>query len=108
MYYYINGKLFIPESSNSGGVVIPAINYVICLSSENTFEINANDGIDFHFENGIAETGIITLNQSDYDSCHVFDNHAHYVTSELWDDGIYHTTWYYTQNGTGEINITYL
>jgi len=107
MYYYIDGNLTIPESSSSGGMTIPAINYGICDIDSPTFDIGTTN-ISFQFYNGISDVGVITLNQSNYDTCQVFDNHGLYHASELWDDGIYHTTWYYTLDGTGEINITYL
>ena len=108
MYYYIDGELYIPKASSNGGIYSPAISYGYCGAEHITFEINTNFGIDIHFEGGINKTGVITLNQSNYDSCQVFENHANYATTELWNDGIYHTTWYYTHDGTGTVNITYL
>ena len=48
------------------------------------------------------------MNQGHYDSCEVNDNHVFIHQKELWNDGVYHTTFYYTQEGSGIINITYL
>ena len=107
MYFYVDGKLFIPEDSNIGGIYAHAINYSICDTNNSTFDLNTTNLL-LHFYNGIQQTGKIVLKQSYYNSCQVHDNHGYYVQSELWNDGIYHTTWYYTHDGSGTVNITYL
>lgn len=107
MYYYIDGELYIPKASSNGGIYSPAIGYGLCFGDANTFDITTKN-LHIQFYNGIQQIGKIILKQSNYDSCQVFDNHALFHTKELWSDGIYHTTWYYTHDGTGEINITYL
>jgi len=109
MYYYIDNALYIPRGNTIGGIHIDAINHTICAAdpTHTTFTLGTSN-IYLHFYNGIQETGVITLNQSHHDLCQTTDYNAFYSTSELWDDGIYHTTSYYTRDGTGEINITYL
>jgi len=107
MYYYIDNALYIPKGNTIGGIHSPAINYAICDINEPTFKI-ITDNLILYFFNGIQEEGLIILNQSHYSLCQTTDYNAFYHTSELWDDGIYHSTAYYTRDGTGEINITYL
>lgn len=104
MYCYIDEQLYIPEIGNTIPLV-PAIYYSVC-SDGISLNIGADDVV-FHFENGIQQTGIITLNQSNYDTCWVLDNHAFYATTENV-DGIMLTKLYYTHDGSGTVNITYL
>ena len=106
IYYYVDGKLYIPEDQNIGGILTPAIDFYFCTGGISLQLYTTNMCILFY--NGIHETGEITLNQSNYDACQVRDNHGFYVQSELWDDGVFHTTWYYTHDGSGTVNITYL
>jgi len=107
MYYYLNGVLTIPKGNNEGGIYTPAIGYSYCYSDTPSLNLSTFD-ILLHFHEGISQTGIITLNNSSYEACDIMDNHAFCDTTELWEDGIFHTTYYYTHNGTGEVNITYL
>ena len=107
MYYYIDNALYIPKSQNIGGSLSPAISYSVCDIDEPTFDLTTLNFVLF-FYNGIQEEGTIILNQSNRDSCQTTDNNAFYFTSEEWDDGIFHSTAYYTRDGTGEVNITYL
>lgn len=106
MYYYVNGELYIPKDSNIGGWYAPAIGYGICLDGI-SFDISTINLL-IHFYNGIQQSGTITLNQSHYDMCQVFENHAFYGQKELGSDGVYHNIDYYTHDGSGLVNITYL
>lgn len=108
MYYYLDGTLVIPNTYNNGGIVTDAIGYGICLPINNNTTLSTSRGLYISFLGGINSMGIIILNQSNYDMCMVNDNHAMFSQSELWNDGIFHTTPYYTQSHTGEVNITYL
>ena len=107
MYYYVDGKLYIPEDQNIGGMWAPAISYSICDINSSTFDLGTLNLL-LHFHNGIQQTGEITLNQSHYDACQVRDNHAFYGQKELCDDGVFHNIDYYTHDGSGTVNITYL
>jgi len=107
MYYYVNGELYIPKDSNIGGWYAPAINYSICDIDSPTFDIGTIN-LTLHFYNGIQQIEEIILNQSHYDLCQVFENHAFYGQKELGSDGVYHNINYYTNDGSGAVNITYL
>jgi len=76
MYYYVNGELYIPKDNNIGGMYAPAIGYGICLDG-GSFDISTINLL-IHFNNGIQQIEEIMLNQSHYDICQVFDNHAFY------------------------------
>ena len=107
MYYYVNGELYIPRDKNIGGMYAPAIGYSICDVNSSTFSLRTINLMLFFYE-GIHETGSITLNQSHYDTCQVHDNHAYYGQKELGSDGVYHNIDYFTHDGSGTVNITYL
>ena len=105
MYYYVDGELYIPEGS--GGFLqpyTPAISYSIC--DEYSFDIYTLNFF-LHFHNGLQEIGIVTLNQSHYDTCQIPDNHS-FITQKELENGIYHHIHYYTHDGSGTVNITYL
>jgi hypothetical protein len=104
LYCYIDNKLYIPEPGNSIPPV-PAIYYSGC-SDNSSFSIVGRD-ITLFFYNGITHTGSIVLNQSHYDICQVFDNHAYYTKKENV-NGVLLSKLYYTHNGSGTVNITYL
>ena len=106
MYYYVDDKLVIPQVNYSDWVT-PAINFYYCDSSHTTFKLYTLN-IDFHFENGIQHSGIISFNQSNYDMCQTPGNHAFIHVKELQSDNIVHNVLYYTHEGSGTINITYL
>jgi len=106
MYYYVDGVLHIPKGQHIGGVWEPAISYSVCLHG-GSFDL-VTLSFFIHFYNGIQSTGPILLNQGHYDSCQVLDNHAIFVKKELGSDGILHNIDYYTHDGSGTINITYL
>ena len=108
MYFYVDGRLNIPEGQNIGGWYDPAISYSICDINSPTFDISTSNNLYLHFYNGIQQTGEIILNQSHYDLCQVFDNHAMYGQKELGNDGVWHNIDYYTHDGSGTVNITYL
>ena len=106
MYYYVDGKLYIPKSS--GGFLepyTPAIRFSNC--NDDSYNIGTLN-LFFHFYNGITQIEEITLNQSHYDSCQVFDNHGNYGKKESNKNGVMITKYYYTHNGSGTVNITYL
>jgi len=96
MYYYMDGTLQIPIASNSIPQT-PAIYYNSC-SDDISFQICGRP-LHIHFYNGIQQTGYITLNQSNFDSCLVPNNHAFFEKNSKV---------YYTQDGSGMVNITYL
>jgi len=106
MYYYVDNKLVIPQDNYSDWFT-PAISFGYCDSSHTTFTLNTLD-LSFHFENGIQHSGIITFNQSNYDMCGTPGNHAFLYVKELQSDNIVHNIQYYTHEGSGTINITYL
>lgn len=108
MYYYLDDTLVIPDTYNNGGITTDAISWVSCNPLSEMLCLYTSRGLSICFIDGIQQTGIIRLNQGHYDNCLVNDNHAKFVTSELWNDGIFHTTRYYTQSHTGEVNITFL
>ena len=107
MYYYIDGDLYIPETVNNGGIVSYAINYFLCLDNE-TFNLRTPNLL-LQFFHGIEQTGITTLNQGDFDSCQVGNSHGYYKgPKELNDNGVLQSIAYYTHDGSGTVNITYL
>ncbi len=101
MYYYIDGELYLPKGRHVGGIWDPAISYGIC--SNESFDISTINLL-LLFHNGIQQIGEITLNQSHYDICQVFDNHAKFSKKN---DEQQHIN-YYTHDGSGSVNITYL
>jgi hypothetical protein len=104
MYYYVNGNLHIPE----GDMFSRAIVYSICDIDSPTFHI-ASFKLSIQFYNGIQQTGYITLNQSNSNSsCQINDSHAYFSTHETDDNGNINSINYYTHDGSGIINITYL
>ena len=106
MYYYIDGELYVPKGKNIGGMYAPAIGFGRCLDDSFDF-VTLN--LLLHFHNGIQQTGKVTLNQSHYDACQVHDNHAFlHGQKELGNDGVWHNINYYTHDGSGTVNITYL
>ena len=106
MYFYVDGKLVISKDRNIGGIITPAIRYQNC--GNGTFGI-ISMSLHISFYQGINGIGKITLNQSHYDTCQVFDNHAFFHgQKELGSDGIYHNIAFYTHDGSGTVNITYL
>ncbi len=104
LYCYVDGGLYIPKTGDSTPPV-PAIYFSLC-TDETSFLLGAGDLVLF-FQNGITQIGSITLNQSHYDVCQVRDNHAYYAKKENM-NGTFLTKLYYTHDGSGTVNITYL
>ncbi len=105
LYCYVDGRLYIPKTGDSTPPV-PAIYFSLCTDGV-SFLLGADDLV-LLFQNGITQIGSITLNQSNYDACWVHDNHAFLGQKELGSDGVFHNIYYYTHNGSGTVNITYL
>jgi len=103
MYYYVDGNLTIPK----GDLFYRAIGYSICDTDSPTFDLTTFK-LNYHFYNGIQQIGYITLNQSNSDSCQTNNNNAYYSTKETDEDGNINSINYYTHDGSGIINITYL
>ena len=110
-YCYIDGELYLPKGDGWAIPKIPGLNFSNCLDWV-SFDIYAGNvdikrDINLHFHNGISETGTITLMQSNYDMCYVGDNHGNLTVIEN-EHGVDVQKYYYTHDGSGAINITYL
>lgn len=104
LYCYVDGNLYIPQYSD-GIPPVPPIYYFGC-TDDVSYKLAARD-IKIFFHNGINKIGSIVLNQAHYDSCWVLDNHAYYLRKEDV-NGTLLTKLYYTHDGSGTVNITYL
>lgn len=109
-YYYLNGQLIIPKG-NYPGFGVPGIDPIslgYCTSGNSSFDITMTNKIEqlvLYFNNTINNLGSITLNESDsgWDLCNNVNNIGILSFYDPLDD-----LYYYTENNSGNINITYL
>ncbi len=106
MYYYVDGELYIPKPIYTTIPSMPAIGSGYCIDGVSLILYGRK--LFFHFKNGIELIGEISLNQSNYQICTINDSHAFYNKEEQNENGIMVTKHYYTHDGSGTVNITYL
>ena len=111
-YCYIDGELYVPKGSDWAIPSIPDLDTSQCDTITHSFILSAYNAnykkdVSLFFHNGISETGTITLMQSNYDMCYVGDNHGNLTVIEN-EHGVDVQKYYYTHDGSGTINITYL
>ena len=111
-YCYIDGELYVPKGDGWAIPKIKGLNYIKCDIDSPSFFIRAYNvenkkAINIHFENGIENTGAITLMQSNYDTCDMNTCNAYLAVVENV-NGISTSKWYFTHDGTGTVDITYL
>jgi len=110
MYYYVDGKLVIPETKYSGEYVIPAIEYSYCPSiSNNAGWLELADSNNLFILISNISLGRHDFHQAHYDSCSNSDGTSAVLDIKQTDpDGVVRTYPWYTRPGSGYIRFTYV
>jgi len=110
LYYYVDGRLVIPETKHSGISVYYAIAYKYCpANSNNAGWLKLKDANHLRILISDLSEGRHYFHQAHYDMCNVPDGTSASLNIKQTDpDGVVRTYPWYTRPGSGHIRFTYV
>ena len=110
MYYYVDGKLVIPETKYAGTHIRYAIGYRYCVSiSPHAGWLILVDSNKLRIMISDISEGRHDFHQAHYDLCNIPDGTCAFLDVKQTDpDGVVRTYSWYTRPGSGYIRFTYV
>jgi len=109
MYYYVDGKLVIPETKHSGIYTLHAIAYGRCSDTARHIILHDSNHLWFRIYDDHLVEGTHSFNQATYDYCRAPNGTFAFIGIKQTDpDGVVRTYRWYTRPGSGYIRFTYV